>query len=67
LVGGALTTTTGICGPPLVVWLRARRTTLAQLRDTLAIVFLRNLAALPSLAVRGGAASVAAGAAALCG
>jgi uncharacterized membrane protein YfcA len=55
IVAGALTTTVGINGPPLVVWLRARRATLAQLRDTLAIIFLTlNLAAIPSVAAQGG-------------
>ena len=60
LLAGALTTTIGICGPPLVVWLRARRVALTQLRDTLAIVFLvLNLAAVPSLAAGGGSLSLA--------
>jgi uncharacterized membrane protein YfcA len=55
LLAGTLTTTVGINGPPLVIWLRARDATLTQLRDTLAIVFLAlNLAAIPSLAARGG-------------
>jgi uncharacterized protein len=56
LVAGALNTTVGINGPPLVIWLRAREATFAQLRDTLAIVFLAlNAAAIPSIALRGGA------------
>jgi uncharacterized membrane protein YfcA len=43
-----------------VLWLRARRVGLAQLRDTLAIVFLvLNLAAVPSLAAGGGSISPA--------
>jgi H+/Cl- antiporter ClcA len=51
----ALTTTVGINGPPLVIWLRARHATLTQLRDTLAIIFLTlNLAAIPSVAAHGG-------------
>jgi uncharacterized protein len=55
LIAGALTTTVGINGPPLVIWLRARHTTLAQLRDTLALIFLTlNLAAIPSIAAHGG-------------
>lgn len=55
LLAGTLTTTVGINGPPLVIWFRARETTLTQLRDTLAIIFLAlNLAAIPSLATRGG-------------
>jgi uncharacterized membrane protein YfcA len=47
--------TIGINGPPLVIWLRARQATLAQLRDTLALIFLTlNLAAIPSVAAHGG-------------
>jgi uncharacterized membrane protein YfcA len=50
LLAGTLTTTVGINGPPIVIWLRARRVTLVQLRDTLALVFLAmNAAAVPSL------------------
>jgi len=55
-LAGFLTTTVGINGPPLVMWLRARDATFTQLRDTLAIIFLMlNVAAIPSLATRGGA------------
>ena len=55
LVAGVLTTTIGICGPPLVIWLRARQMALSQLRDTLAVVFLAlNLAAVPSVVAGGG-------------
>jgi uncharacterized membrane protein YfcA len=55
LLAGVLTTTVGINGPPLVTWLHARGTTLTQLRDTLAVIFLTlNLAAIPSLTTRGG-------------
>jgi uncharacterized membrane protein YfcA len=55
LLAGALTTTVGINGPPLVLWLRARGATLGQLRDSLAVVFLAlNLAAVPSLTAQGG-------------
>jgi uncharacterized membrane protein YfcA len=55
LIAGALTTTVGVNGPPLVIWLRAQRATLTQLRDTLAIIFLTlNLAAIPSIATQGG-------------
>jgi uncharacterized membrane protein YfcA len=55
LVAGLLTTTVGVNGPPLVIWLRARGTTLTQLRDTLAVIFMAlNLAAIPSLTTRGG-------------
>jgi uncharacterized protein len=54
-LSGLLTTTVGINGPPLVVWLRAREATLTQLRDTLAVVFFAlNLAAIPSVATQGG-------------
>jgi uncharacterized protein len=54
-VAGALTTTVGINGPPLVIWLRARRATITELRDTLAVVFLGlNLIAIPTVAARGG-------------
>jgi uncharacterized protein len=60
LLAGALTTTVGICGPPLVIWLRARRVGLTQLRDTLAIVFLGlNLAAVPSVAAGGASVPLA--------
>lgn len=55
LLAGALTTTVGINGPPLVIWLRARGVTLTQLRDTLAVVFLAlSMVGIPSLAARGG-------------
>lgn len=55
LIAGTLTTTVGINGPPLVIWLRARHATLAQLRDTLALIFLTlNVAAIPSVAAHGG-------------
>jgi len=55
LLSGALTTTVGINGPPLVIWLRTRHATLTQLRDTLAIIFLAlNLAAIPSITAHGG-------------
>lgn len=60
LLAGILTTTVGINGPPLVIWLRARGTTLTQLRDTLAIIFMTlNLIAIPSLTARGGSISAA--------
>ena len=60
LLAGALTTTVGINGPPLVIWLRARQATLTELRDTLAVIFLAlNLAAIPSLATRGGKIPIA--------
>ncbi len=39
-VAGILTTSTGLNGPPLVLWLMGRQTTPAQVRDTLAASFL---------------------------
>jgi uncharacterized membrane protein YfcA len=55
LLAGILTTTVGINGPPMVIWLRARGVTLTQLRDTLAVVFLGlSLVGIPSLLARGG-------------
>jgi uncharacterized membrane protein YfcA len=61
LLAGVLTTTVGINGPPLVIWLRARGITLTQLRDTLAIIFMTlNLIAIPSLTARGGSIPAAA-------
>jgi uncharacterized membrane protein YfcA len=54
LLSGILATTVGITGPPLVIWLRARQTPLAAMRDTLAIIFLvLNLIAIPSVAAHG--------------
>ncbi len=70
---GVMTTTIGVNGPPLVLWLRARRATPGQTRDTLAVAFLVAgvatavvLAALGRLqlgapAVAGGAAGVIVG------
>jgi uncharacterized membrane protein YfcA len=50
LLAGTLTTTVGLNGPPLVIWLRARRAPFEQIRDTLAVVFLTlNLCAIPTL------------------
>ena len=60
-LAGILTTTVGINGPPLVIWLRARGTTVTQLRDTLAVIFMiLNLIAIPSLTTRGGSIPAAA-------
>lgn len=60
-LAGLLTTTVGINGPPMVVWLRARGADFARLRDTLAVVFLAlNVLAIPGVASQGG--SVSAGA-----
>jgi uncharacterized membrane protein YfcA len=61
LLAGTLTTTVGINGPPLVIWLRARGVTLTELRDTLAVVFLAlSMVGIPSLAARGGSIPLAA-------
>lgn len=55
LLAGILTTTVGINGPPLVVWLRACGLTVTQLRDTLAVIFMTlSLVGVPSLISRGG-------------
>lgn len=40
LVAGVLTTTTGTNGPPLVLWLERRQAAPAEMRDTLAALFL---------------------------
>ncbi len=61
LLAGILTTTIGINGPPMAIWLRARGVTLSQLRDTLAVTFMTlSLVAIPSLAARGGSIPVVA-------
>jgi hypothetical protein len=61
LLAGILTTTVGINGPPLVIWLRARGITVTQLRDTLAIIFMTlNLIAIPNLTAQGGSVPAAA-------
>lgn len=61
LLAGILTTTVGINGPPMVIWLRARGATLTQLRDTLAVIFLiLSLVGVPSLLARGGSIPTAA-------
>lgn len=39
-LGGVLTTATGVNGPPLVLWLRARGATDAELRDTVSLTLL---------------------------
>ncbi len=65
-VAGVLTTTVGINGPPLVLWLRAGGAGPARLRDTLAAVFMGlHVIAIPVVASRGG--SVPAGALAALG
>jgi uncharacterized protein len=40
LTAGVLTTTTGTNGPPLVLWLERRQAAPAEMRDTLAVLFL---------------------------
>jgi len=60
LASGALTTSLSLSGPPLVLWLRGRGLSPADLRATLAAAFLAlNLAGVALLlAVQGGAAAV---------
>lgn len=54
LTAGVLTTTTGTNGPPLVLWLERRRVAPAEMRDTLAVLFLLlNLLGAAVLAVSG--------------
>jgi uncharacterized membrane protein YfcA len=56
-VAGVLTTTVGINGPPMVLWLRAGGADFARLRDTLAVVFLvLNALAIPGVVSQGGSA-----------
>jgi uncharacterized membrane protein YfcA len=56
LATGALTTTTGTSGPPLVLWLERVGATPGQLRDTLAISFLvLDLLGIAALLAPGGA------------
>jgi uncharacterized membrane protein YfcA len=51
---GALTTTTGLNGPPLVVYLTSREVSPREARDTLAVIFVvLGLLALVALAVAG--------------
>ena len=53
---GALTTSTSVSGPPLVLWLRARGLPPAELRASLAASFLAlNLAGAAAVAIAGGA------------
>jgi uncharacterized protein len=59
LLCGTLTTTVGVNSPPLVIWLRARKHSMTQLRDTLCLVFLTlNIATIPSLLSIGGEVSL---------
>jgi uncharacterized membrane protein YfcA len=54
LTAGVLTTTTGTNGPPLVLWLERRRPAPAEMRDTLAVLFLAlNLLGAAVLAASG--------------
>ncbi len=50
LLTGALTTSAGISGPPLALWLSRRGLTAAELRDTLSVMFL-GIGAIASLAL----------------
>lgn len=60
-LAGLLTTTVGINGPPMVVWLRASGAGFPQLRDTLAVVFLvLHVLAIPGVASQGGTVSTGA-------
>jgi uncharacterized membrane protein YfcA len=57
LVAGALTASTGVNGPPLVLWLHARGARPRELRDTLAVSFLAlNLAGAAAIGLTTGAA-----------
>ena len=57
LTAGVLTTTTGTNGPPLVLWLERRQAPPAEMRDTLAVLFLAlNLLGAAVLAASGRAA-----------
>lgn len=68
LLSGTMTTTVAVNGPPLVIWLRARGTTMIELRDTLAAIFLvLNCLAIPNVAARGGTTDAASLAALGCG
>lgn len=52
---GVLTTTTGVNGPPLLLWLLAKGATPVEVRDTLAFAFAAlNLAGLATVVVAGG-------------
>ena len=54
LTSGAMTTSTGLNGPPLVLFLTARGTPARALRDTLAVLFLAmGVAAIGALAAAG--------------
>jgi uncharacterized membrane protein YfcA len=62
LASGALTTSTSVSGPPLVLWLRARGLDPVEFRASLAAAFLGlNLAGAAVLLVAGGAAAAAPG------
>ena len=55
LTSGVLTTSTGVNGPPLLLWLVAKGATPAEVRDTLALAFVSlNLAGLAVVAVAEG-------------
>jgi uncharacterized protein len=55
LLTGALTTATGVNGPPIVLWLRQRAATPAEVRDSLAAAFLvLNVLGTAAVALLGG-------------
>lgn len=54
LLSGAFTTATAVNGPPIVLWLRARGATPAELRDTMGATLLAlSVLGLPALALLG--------------
>jgi uncharacterized membrane protein YfcA len=60
LTSGAMTTSTGVSGPPIVLWLHAQGLPAAELRASLAASFLvLNLAGGAAVVVAGGAGSLA--------
>lgn len=62
LLSGALTTSTAVNGPPLVLWLRTRTTSPIELRDSVAAGLLSlSAAGLAALALGGGLGSPAGG------
>jgi len=59
LAAGALTTSTGVNGPPLVLWLRARGAGPMEVRDSLAVCFaFLNVSGAVAIGMAGGIANV---------
>jgi len=59
LTAGALTTSTGVNGPPLVLWLRARGAGPIEVRDSLAVSFaFLNVSGAIAIGMAGGIANV---------